>query len=295
VLSNQDKVFWPDEGYTKGELLTYYEAIAPQLLPQLRGRPVMLVRYPDGVAGKNFYQWNVPQGTPDWVRTLPLRSEERDGKTVTTFLLDDVDALLHIVNLGCIPVHVLACREHSLECCDFVTVDFDLGGQNIQTAVVLALSLRELLSDLGLVAFPKTSGQTGLHVLVPLPEGVPFAAAKLLVELIGHCLQQRHPDVATMERRKEKRGGRVYLDTGQTGRSRTIVSAYSVRAYAGATVSTPLFWEEVHLALRPERYSMFTVPDLVKSRGDALLGFAEQQPDIQAALLRLERWVRPAS
>jgi len=291
VLTNQGKVFWPEEGYTKGELLTYYEAIAPVLLPHLRGRPVMLVRYPDGIAGKNFYQWNVPTGTPSWLRTLELRNEERDGKSVTTFLIDDLDALLHIVNLGCIPIHVLACREETLDECEFITIDFDLGGQPIQTAVILALTLREMLSELGLTGFPKTSGQSGLHVFVPLSPGVPFAAAKVLVELIGHWLQSRHPETSTMERRINQRGDRVYIDTGQTGRSRTIVAPYSVRAHAGATVSMPLFWEEMHLALRPERYSMFTVPALVQDRGDALREWGAEVPNIALAIQRLGRWV----
>lgn len=292
VLTNLKKVFWPDEGYTKGELLTYYEQISPWLLPQLRGRPVMLVRYPDGIHGKNFYQWNVPAGTPSWVRTLDLRVEERDGKDVTTFLLDDVDALLHIINLGCIPIHVLACREDSLEECDFMTIDFDLGEQPLQTAVMLALTLRELLEELGFTGYPKTSGQSGLHVFIPLPPKVPFAAAKALLELLGRFLQTRHSDVATMERRINQRGGRVYIDTGQTGRSRTIVAPYSVRAYPGARVSTPLYWEEVHLALRPERYTMFGVPNLVQERGDPLADWGEKPADIARAIERLGRWAQ---
>src|SRR5690606_24008800 len=168
VLTNRQKVFWPEEGYTKGDLLTYYEAIAPVLLPQLENRPIMLVRYPDGVEGKNFYQWNVPPGTPSWLRTLALRDEEKDGKSVTTFLVDSVDALLHIVNLGCIPIHVLAARADSLEACDFLTIDFDLGEQPFSVAVRMALELRQLLADVGLTGYPKTSGQSGLHVLIPM-------------------------------------------------------------------------------------------------------------------------------
>jgi bifunctional non-homologous end joining protein LigD len=293
VLSNRDKVFWPDEGYTKGDLLDYYAAISDTLLPHLRERPVMLVRYPDGITGKNFYQWNVPRGTPDWIRTLALRDEERDGKTVATFLVDGADALLHIVNLGCIPLHVLACRQPSLDFCDFLTIDFDLGGQPLHQGIKLALSLRELLSELGLVGYPKTSGQTGLHVLIPMGPGVSFDTAKALVELIGRLLQLRHPDVSTMERRVSERRGRVYIDTGQTGRSRTIVAPYSVRAYPGASVSTPLFWEEVHMALDPRQLTMFSVPSRVAERGDPLEGALDARPDIPAAVVRLGQLLSP--
>lgn len=293
VLSNLDKVFWPDEGFTKGQMLQYYEAIAPWLLPHLERRPVMLVRYPDGVAGKSFYQWNVPQGTPDWVRTLTLREEEKDGKDVTTFLVDSVDALLHIINLGCIPIHVLAARMPDVEYCDFLTIDFDLGDQPFSLAVRMALELRQLLADVGLEGYPKTSGQSGLHVLIPTGPRVSFTMAKGLVELLGRLLQARFTDEATMERRINKRGGRAYVDTGQTGRSRTIVGPYSVRAHPGARVSTPLHWDEVHLALRPDRYTMFTVPELLAERGDPLVGWLDTGPQLASVLGKLERWVKP--
>jgi bifunctional non-homologous end joining protein LigD len=292
-LTNRDKVFWPDEGHTKGDLLDYYASISDTLLPHLRDRPVMLVRYPDGISGKNFYQWNVPRGTPDWIRTLALRDEERDGKTVATFLVDSADALLHIVNLGCIPLHVLACREQALECCDFLTIDFDLGEQPLHQGVKLALSLRELLTELSLIGFPKTSGQTGLHVLIPLGPGISFDTAKALVELIGRLLQLRHSDVSTMERRVSERRGRVYIDTGQTGRSRTIVAPYSVRAYPGASVSTPLFWEEVHMALDPRQLTMFSVPGRVLERGDPMEGLLGVRPDIPGAVARLGELLKP--
>jgi bifunctional non-homologous end joining protein LigD len=293
VLTNLDKVFWPDEGFTKGQLLQYYEAIAPWLLPHLEQRPVMLVRYPDGVAGKSFYQWNVPAGTPDWVRTLTLREEEKDGKDVVTFLVDSVDSLLHIINLGCIPIHVLAARMPHVEFCDFLTIDFDLGDHPFSLAVRMALELRQLLTDVGLVGYPKTSGQSGLHVLIPLGPRAPFPMAKGLVELLGRLLQRRFPDEATMERRINKRSARAYIDTGQTGRSRTIVGPYSVRAHPGARVSTPLHWDEVHLALRPDRYTMFTVPELLTERGDPLAGWLDAGPDLVSVLGKLERWVRP--
>jgi len=293
ALTNLDKIFWPDDGYTKGDLINYYAAISDTLLPLLRDRPVMLVRYPDGITGKNFYQWNVPRGTPDWVQTLVLRDEERDGKNVVSFLVDSADALVHIANLGCIPLHVLACQRQALENCDFLTIDFDLGEQPFHVGVKLALSLRELLNELELPGYPKTSGQSGLHVLIPMGPAISFESAKALVELIGRLLQLRHSDVSTMERRVSERRGRVYIDTGQTGRSRTIVAPYSVRAYPGATVSTPLYWEEVHMALDPRLHTMFTVPARVAERGDPMEHMLRERPNIAQAVARLGKLLEP--
>ena len=171
VISNPNKVFWPDEGYTKGDLCAYYAAIAEVMLPFLHERPVVLVRYPDGIAGKNFFQWNVPVGTPDWIERIERVDEDDPSLKKTLFLVDSADALVHIANLGCIPLHVLAARRGTLDQCDFLTVDFDIADRPFSDAVRLALDLRVILDDVGLVGFPKTSGQKGLHVLVPLGPG----------------------------------------------------------------------------------------------------------------------------
>lgn len=291
--SNLDKVFWPDEGYTKGDLIRYYNEVAHVMLPFLRERPVVLVRYPDGIDGKSFYQWRVPPRTPEWIATVELYDEEKQkqrGAQKTAFLVHDRETLSYIANLGCIPLHVLASRRETPELCDFLTIDFDLGERAFRDAVVLALSLNELLSELSLTGFPKTSGQSGLHVVVPLGAGVRFESAKLLCELLGRVLVARHPDLATMERRIEKRGAKVYVDTGQTGRSRTIVAPYSVRAVPGATVSTPLQWSEVHLALDPRTFTLETVPQRVQAMGDPWDNLSRGAPDLETTLGRLARW-----
>ena len=293
LVTNPDKVFWPDSGYTKADLVSYYASIASRMLPFLRGRPLVLVRHPDGITGKSFYQWNVPEGTPSWMRRLDISdTDEVDRTPKNVFLVDDDDGLVYLANLGCIPLHVLACRETSLGTCDFLTVDFDLGERPFADAVRLGLTLREVLDDAGLPGFPKTSGQRGLHVLVPLGDGIPFEAAKLLVELLGRIVTARHPQIATMERKIEKRGDRVYVDTGQTGTSRTIVAPYSVRAHPGATVSTPLAWEELHAGLDPSRFTIVTVPTRANEIDDPWLGFGEAKPNVGSALAALERWVK---
>jgi bifunctional non-homologous end joining protein LigD len=262
-----------------------------------------------------FYQWNVPQGTPDWLRRTILPRDEPDDPALkhsvrkkrehrdkkddpndrhekNVFLLDDVDALVYLANLGTIPLHVLACREDTRHFCDFLTIDFDIGDHPFERAVVLALTLREILDEVGMPGYPKTSGQKGLHVLIPLGPGVPFEAAKLLNELFGRLVVARHPKLCTMERRVEKRGGKALVDIGQTGPSRTIVAPYSVRAWPGATVSTPLYWEEVHVALDPRRFTLVTVPARLAESGDPFLGLLDEHPDVGAAVGKLEAMAR---
>ena len=293
VLSNQDKVYWPEEGYTKGDMCRYYDAISETLLPYLENRPVLMVRYPDGIAGKSFYQWSPGAGTPDWIRTFTVRggTEERERET-TSFMVSDRDTLLYLANLGCIPIHVLASRANDLDRCDFATIDFDLGGAPLAIAIELAHSLHALLGDLGLPSFPKTSGQTGLHVLIPLG-GAPFAAARALADLLGHVLYRRHPKLCTMERKRDKRPpGVVYVDTGQVGQSRSIVAPYSVRAVKGGGVSTPLSWDEVSLNLDPSRFTMFTVPERVALVGDPMAGMLAETPDLMAAVAQLGELVK---
>jgi bifunctional non-homologous end joining protein LigD len=291
TVSNPNKVFWPDEGYTKGDLCAYYASIAEVMLPFLYERPVVLVRYPDGIAGKNFFQWNVPVGTPDWIERIERIDEDDPSLKKTLFLVDSADALVHIANLGCIPLHVLAARRGTLDQCDFLTVDFDIADRPFSDAVRLALDLRVILDDVGLVGFPKTSGQKGLHVLVPLGPGVNFDTAKLLVELLGRLITDKNPTIATMERRVNQRGPRVYVDTGQTGHSRTIVAPYSVRSHPGATVSTPISWNELHVALDPSRFTMLTLPGRVLAAGDPFAGFMATRPDVPAAVKALSKYL----
>ncbi len=292
-LTNLEKTFFPDEGYTKGDVLRYYAEVAPAMLRYLEGRPVVLVRYPDGITGKSFYQWRAPDKAPDWVRTVELYDEEKQkakGRRKSAFLIDHVDTLLFIANLGCIPLHILSYRQDTPDCCDFITVDFDLGERPFSDGVRLALSLKEILDDLGLLGFPKTSGQRGIHVLIPVGAGITFESAKILCELLGRLLLGRHSDIASMQRRIEKRENKVYIDTGQTGRSRTIVAPYSVRAYPGARVSTPLHWHEMHLALDPGAFTINSVPERLVSTLDPMLALFDARPDIPRVLAQLARW-----
>jgi bifunctional non-homologous end joining protein LigD len=287
AITHRRKVFWPEEGITKGDLCDYYAAVADVILPYLRDRPVVLVRYPDGIAGEHFYQWNVPAHLPSWIRSLHL-SRDEDGHPAEVFVLNDLESLLYVANLGCIPIHVLGARSETLDSCDFLTFDFDVKASTLTDAVVLAHSLKDLLKRVGLAAHAKTSGQSGLHVLAPLGPGVSFATARLLVDLLGRVITQKHPNMATMERRVAERGQRVYVDTGQTGRTRTIVAPYSVRAVPGATVSTPLEWDEVTPSLDPRRFTLTSVPARLAEREDPMRPLLDAHPDINRAVGELE-------
>jgi bifunctional non-homologous end joining protein LigD len=284
-VTNRSKLFWPDEGYTKGELCDYYASVAEVILPYLADRPVIIVRYPDGIAGKNFYQWNVPPGMPAWVRTLSVTDENDEPKR--GFLLDDASTLLYVANLACIPLHILACRVPRLEQADFFTVDFDVKQSELKHAITLTKRLHEHLDTIGLPSFAKTSGQSGLHVLVPLGEGQSFATARALADLLGELLVEEFPDIATMERMVARRGARVYVDTGQTGQTRAIVAPWSVRAVAGATVSTPLVWDEVDHGLDPRAFTIKTVPARIAELGDPMRGLLTAEPDVSRAVARL--------
>jgi len=303
VVTNRAKIFWPDEGYTKGDLCDYYETISDVALRYVGGRPVILVRYPDGVNGKSFFQWNVPPGMPAWVRTIEIPHDE--GPPRRGFLVDDPATLLYIANLGTIPLHILGCRASQMSQADFLTLDFDVKQSTFACAVTLATTLREILDDIGLPGFPKTSGQTGLHVLVPLGGATPgattpsrtppqrFETARALADLLGTLLVQRHPDIATMDRVVRRRGPKVYVDTGQTGPTRAIVAPYSVRAAPGATVSTPITWDELP-TVDPRAFTIRTVPGRIARMGDPMAAMLDCQPDVGAAVARLSaRFSRP--
>lgn len=292
TVTNKEKILFPADGITKGEICAYYKAIAPFMLPYLRDRPIVIVRYPDGIKGKSFYQWNVPAGAPKWIRTCRIASEEAGGE-VEVFILDSEDALLYVANLAAIPIHILAARARSLDECDFLTVDFDLKKAPFASAVTLAQDLRGLLSAIGLTGYPKTSGQSGLHVLVPLGPGIAYAAARTLADLLGHLLVARNPAIATMERIIVRRGSRVYVDTGQTGQARTIVAPYSVRATDGAGVSTPLSWDEVRPSLDPSSLSIRSVVARAQREGDPMAPMLSARPDIGAAVQKLEALMQP--
>jgi bifunctional non-homologous end joining protein LigD len=291
-IVNRDKVFWPDEGYTKGDLLDFYHDISPWLLPYLRDRPLVLTRYPDGIAGKNFFQKDAPSFVPDWVRTIRIYSEQSD-RDIDYFVCDDLDMLMYVINSASIPLHAWSSRVATLTQPDYSIVDLDPKTAPFEHVVRIARLIRELCEEAELPSYIKTSGQKGLHVLLPLGGKCTYEQSRQLAELIARIVVDRLPDIATIARAIPARGGKVYVDYGQNGHGRTIVSPFSVRPIAGAPVSTPLEWREVGPKLDPARFTIRTVVKRMQKRGDdPLRGVLTGAPDLVGALTRLGEKLR---
>ncbi len=248
-----------------------------------------MVRQPDGINGKTFFQWNVPQGTPSWIRRGVLRDpDDPTGREKTVFMVDDVETLRHIANLGCIALHVLACREATREQCDFVTLDFDLGGQPLSVGD-RARPHAEGAARRGrahwLPEDQRANGPARARSGRPRHQLHHRRAARRAPRSPGHRIATRRSPRWSAS--ATSAAGVLYVDTEQTGQSRTIVSPYSVRAFPGASVSTPLDWRELSSALDPRRYTIMTVPERIATIGDPLATLLDQRPDIAVAVAKL--------
>jgi bifunctional non-homologous end joining protein LigD len=286
AFTNLEKTFWPDQGYTKGDLVSYYRAVAPWLLPYLRDRPLVMTRFPDGILGKSFFQKDAPAWAPAWLRTEMLWSEH-GGREIRYFVCDDLESLLFVANLGTIPLHIWSSRVASLARPDWCILDLDPKGAPFAHVVRVARAIRALAEEIGLPTFAKTSGSAGLHVLVPLGGRLTFAQSRALAELLAGAIASQLPEIATTARPLRARGGRVYLDTGQNGHGKLLVSPFSVRPLPGAPVSMPLRWSEVGARLDPGRFTLRTAPARLRRLGDPLAPVLDLAPDLLGALERL--------
>ena len=288
-ISSPDKIYFPRDRITKGDLADYYRALAPAMLPLLRDRPVVLTRFPDGIDGKSFFQKDTSLARPAWMRAVTVRFDQAD-RALELAMLDDVDGLLWVVNLGTIPIHALASRAGSLERPDWMVLDLDPKEAPFANVVTLARAAHALCERLGLPSFPKTSGQRGLHVLVPTGGQLSHEQARTFASLLCRAIESSHADIATTARGIGDRGGRVYLDAFQNGAGRSVAAAYCVRPRDGAPVSTPLRWSEVDRRLDPARYTIRTVPARLQRLGeDPLRPLLDARPDLVGALERLSR------
>jgi bifunctional non-homologous end joining protein LigD len=245
TFSNVDKVFFPEAGITKGDLIQYYASIAPLLLPHLAGRPISMSRYPDGIEGPSFYEKRAPGHQPDWMRTTPVVSDSQGG--VIDFLLaDSPEALMWFANMGCVEVHPFHSTVQDLEKPSYAIFDFDPADGSTWDQVCAAARLLQIaLGQLGLVGYPKLSGSRGVHVYVPLEPVHDFGRVRRFVGEVGQYLAAANPDDITMEWDKPKRKGKVFVDHNRNAFGQTVASVYSVRPRPGAPVSAPLTWEEV--------------------------------------------------
>ncbi len=281
-LSNIDKVFFPRDGYTKGDLVRYYASIAPLLLPHLAGRALSMARYPDGAEGDYFYEKQCPGHAPQWIVRAPLHSEVRGG-AIEFCTAPDTESLLWLANMGCIEIHPWLSRVTTPDQPDFAVFDLDpADGATWGQVIDVARHVQVVLERLGLASHLKTSGATGLHIYAPVAAGYGYRRVRRLVEAVGRLIVGAAPGDATMEWDIPRRAGKVFIDHNQNVGGKTIASVYSVRPRPGAPVSTPILWEELD-TVRPDDFTIATVWERLRQYGDLFAPVLQPGPEIEAA------------
>jgi bifunctional non-homologous end joining protein LigD len=290
--TNLDKLFWPAEGYTKGDLVNYYWTIAQWMLPYLQNRPVVLTRYPDGIEGKNFFQKDAPQFAPSWVRTEKVYSPDAH-RDIAYFVLESPEAIAYMANMGSIPIHIWSSRFPHLERPDWLLFDIDPKLSTTGQAVVVAREVGVVLREIGMRPYVKTSGQMGIHVVVGLEPRYTYEQARMFSELVAGVVVKRVPASATLIREHTARNGRAYIDYMQLGYGKTIAAPFAVRPVPGAPVSTPLNWEELQTELDPVKFNIKTVPvRMQRFKADPFLGAINDLQRLEDALPSLEKLMR---
>jgi bifunctional non-homologous end joining protein LigD len=287
-LSNLDKVFFPTERITKGDLIEYYRSVAAVLIPHLKDRPFTMVRWPDGIAAGRFFQKDAPSHMPEWIPTyralVSTRESPRRKKWVNFPLVNDELALLWMVNMGCIDMNAWYSRVDKPERPDFVLFDLDPSPDvGFAETVQVALLVKQALDAFGLVGFPKTSSAEGMHVLVPIERRYTYDDTRQFAEIVAGAIARTNRGLATTEWTKSKRRG-VLIDANQNGEGKTIASVYSVRPRPGAPVSTPLRWEEVNEKLDPLAFTIETVRERIRKHGDLFDGVLTTKQRLTEAL-----------
>ena len=287
-LSSEDRVLWPEDGITKGELWDYYDAVADVLVPHLKDRPFTMKRWREGIAAGSFFQKQAPKGMPEWIPTRQFRTYPREGESrlVDFPLVNSREALLWMVQFHCIDMNAWYSRVDKPERPDFVLFDLDPPDDGFREAVRVALLVRDALGELGLGGWPKTSGAGGMHVLVPIARRASFEQTHEFAELLSKRLEEQHPGVVTTEWLKEKRRG-VFLDYHQNAAGKTIASVYSVRPKPGAPVSTPLRWEELTDDLDDRALGMAAALERIERHGDLFAPVLAHQQALGPALRAL--------
>ena len=292
TITHPDRVLFPDDGITKGDLADYHRAVADALVPHLRDRPLMLQRFPEGIGAGGFYQKEAGRGVPGWIRTVEV---DKEGGVVNHPVVDDVDALLALTNLSVVSFHRWPSRADRLTQPDVLVIDLDPSTDDFDDVRRAAGWTRALLDELDLASYLQTTGSRGLHVVVPLDRSADTGAVDAFAADVARVLATRHPEALTAEFSKAARRGRLYLDTARNGWAQTAIAPYSVRPRPGAPVATPVTWDELaDGALRPDGWTLRTVPDRLATSGDPWAGMGRRArallPRRRAALDRfLER------
>jgi bifunctional non-homologous end joining protein LigD len=290
-LSNQDKVLFPDDGITKGDLVDYYRRIARRMQPHVEGRPVSMERYPNGIEGHRIFQKDAPDYFPSWIARVEMSKE---GGTVNHVLIDGAATLAYLANQAFITLHVTLSRVDDLRRPDQLMFDLD-PVESFDDARHAALLLKPLLDELGLPSFVKTTGGKGLHVIVPLVPEEPYESVRPFAEEMGEVLVGRDPDRLTTEFRKAKREGRLFVDLTRNAYAQTAAVPFGVRARAGAPVATPLAWAEVEdRSVHPDRFTVRTIFDRVDHVTDPWAGMRRRARSLEGARRRLAK-LRPST
>ena len=281
MITHPEKVLFPDDGITKGDLAAYYESVAPVMLPHLRGRPVTMERYPAGIGKKGFWQKDVSKGFPEWLQRVKVA--KKDG-VVHHPVVTDTRSLLWITNQNTITQHVWISRVPKLRHPDICVFDLDPSKDDPVAVRAAAIGLRDLLEELTLPSWIKTSGSKGFHIAVPLDGTSPIAEVERFANAVGTLFVRRSPDELTQEFSKVDRRGRIYVDTGRNGYSATFAAAYTVRAKRGAPVSAPCTWEEVAGGQAdPQTFTLRNMPDRIAKMGDLWADMQRRQRSLKRA------------
>lgn len=284
-LSNQDKLYWKKDKVAKGELIEYYAEIAPHILPYLKDRPLVMHRYPEGVEGEAFYQKEAGSHLPNFVKTVTIQHEK---KKVSYILVQNVNTLLYVANLGSIELHPFNTSIKHLDRPDYLALDLDPEKISFDVVVDTANVIHEILEELAIPHFCKTSGATGLHIYIPMQGKYSIEQVRQFAYLIATIAHQKLPDTTSLERLPKKRQKKVYIDYLQNEKGQTMVCAYSVRGTTHPTVSTPLLWKEVKHSLDPQQFTIRNIPKRVSQKGDLFKGILGKGINLQTCLKKLE-------
>ncbi|MEO8502245.1 MAG: non-homologous end-joining DNA ligase [Vicinamibacteria bacterium] len=274
MITHPEKLLFPNDGITKGDLASYYEAVAPYMVPLIKGRPITMERYPSGIGAKGFMQKNVSRGFPASLQRVEV---PKKGGVVNYPLVQESRDLLWLVNQNCITPHVWTSRVPALERPDICVFDLDPSQENSEALRAVTLAVRDVLAEIGLASWVKTSGSKGFHIVVPLDGAAGFEEVVAFAHAVADVLIQHDPDHLTLQFLKADRGGRIYMDIGRNTPGATIAAPYAVRPRPGAPVSAPCTWEEVERHdVHPQSFTLPTMVERVATVGDLWAGMAGQ-------------------
>lgn len=286
-LTNLDTIFWPEEKYAKGDLIEYYRKMAPYILPYLIDRPESLHRFPNGIHEDHFFQDNVGREPPDWVETIRFPSDV-DRRGLNYILCQNEETLIYLANLGCIDLHTWSSRLDALDNPDYIIFDLNPQEASFDALLPAAREIKKILDVAGIRSYCKTSGATGLHVLVPTGGRYTFDQVKNFAEVISHIVQKRLPKTTVIGGGARSAPKKVRLNFERNARGKTLVAPYAVRPLSGAPVSTPLSWNEIAKGLNPRAFTIKNTFDRVKRRGDIMNPLLDETLDLRAALNKLK-------